>query len=212
MFGNLGFVNLLVNLFEFVLIFDKLRFKNCYNLKEFGLFQKNVRFFIIKSYSEDDIYRLIKYFVWISIEYGNRRLNDVFKEQQGSKFLIYLFFSVNGSGYFCGIVMMISEVDMEIEIGIWIQDKWKGKFDVKWFYVKDVLNNVLRYIRLENNDNKFVINFRDIQEVLLEKGKQVLKIIYFYKYQILIFDDFGYYEKRQDEEFKKVRLSLFEIQ
>lgn len=101
------------------------------------------------------------------------------------------------------------EVDLEIEIGIWFQDKWKGKFEVKWFYVKDVLNNALRYIRLENNDNKLVINFRDIQEVFFEKGKQVLKIIYFYKYQILIFDDFGYYEKRQDEEFKKVRVMSF---
>ena len=134
-------------------------------------------------------------------------MNDAFKEQQGSKSPIYLLFSVNGSGHFCGIAMMTSEVDMEIETGIWTQDKWKGKFDVKWFYVKDVPNNALRHIRLENNDNKPVTNSRDTQEVPLEKGKQVLKIIHSYKHQTSIFDDFGHYEKRQDEEFKKVRLS-----
>lgn len=101
--------------------------------------------------------------------------------------------------------MMMSEVDLEIETGIWSQDKWKGKFEVKWCYVKDVPNNALRHIRLENNDNKPVTNSRDTQEVPPEKGKQVLKIIHSYKHQTSIFDDFGHYEKRQDEEFKKVR-------
>lgn len=36
MFGNLGFLNVSVILFELVLIFDKLKVKNCYNLKEFN--------------------------------------------------------------------------------------------------------------------------------------------------------------------------------
>lgn len=203
MSGNPGPSNPPVNLSESVPILDKLRSKNCYNPKEFSLLQKNARFFIIKSYSEDDIHRSIKYSVWTSTEHGNRRLNDAFKEQQSSKAPIYLLFSVNGSGHFCGIAMMTSEVDIEIETGIWTQDKWKGKFDVKWFYVKDVPNNALRHIRLENNDNKPVTNSRDTQEVPPEKGKQVLKIIHSYKHQTSIFDDFGHYEKRQDEEFKK---------
>ncbi|XP_020606490.1 YTH domain-containing family protein 1-like [Orbicella faveolata] len=203
MSGNPGPSNTPVTPSESVPILDKLKAKNCYNPKEFSLVQKNARFFIIKSYSEDDIHRSIKYSVWTSTEHGNRRLNEAFKEQQGAKAPIYLLFSVNGSGHFCGIAMMMSEVDLEIETGIWSQDKWKGKFEVKWFYVKDVPNNALRHIRLENNDNKPVTNSRDTQEVPPEKGKQVLKIIHSYKHQTSIFDDFGHYEKRQDEEFKK---------
>ena len=202
--GNPGLSNPPVVSSESVPILDKLKSKNCYNPKEFNLLQRNARFFIIKSYSEDDIHRSIKYSVWTSTEHGNRRLNDAFKEQQNIKGPTYLLFSVNGSGHFCGIALMTSEVDLEIETGIWSQDKWKGKFEVKWLYVKDVPNNALRHIRLENNDNKPVTNSRDTQEVPPEKGKQVLKIIHFYKHQTSIFDDFGHYEKRQDEEFKKV--------
>ena len=78
--------------------------------------------------------------------------------------------------------------------------KWKGKFDVKWIYVKDVPNNQLRHIKLENNDNKPVTNSRDTQEVPRDKGMQLMRIIHDYKHSTSIFDDFGHYEKRQDED------------
>lgn len=194
---------------ESIPVLEKLRAKNNYNPREFSLDQKNARFFIIKSYSEDDIHRSIKYGVWTSTEHGNRRLDEAFKEQnRGVKGPIYLLFSVNGSGHFCGIALMTSEGDFNIETGIWTQDKWKGKFEVKWLYVKDVPNNALRHIRLENNDNKPVTNSRDTQEVPPEKAKQVLKIIHSYKHQTSIFDDFGHYEKRQEEEFRKVGIQV----
>ena len=190
---------------ETVPVLERLKARHNYNPREFSLSQRAARFFIIKSYSEDDIHRSIKYNVWTSTEHGNRRLNEAFREQaRGDKGPIYLLVSVNGSGHFCGVAQMMSEVDLDIETGIWSQDKWKGKFDVKWYYVKDVPNNALRHIRLENNDNKPVTNSRDTQEVPPEKAKQVLKIIHSYKHQTSIFDDFGHYEKRQEDEFKKV--------
>ena len=190
---------------ETIPVLEKLKAKNNYNPREFSLDQRNARFFIIKSYSEDDIHRSIKYGVWTSTEHGNRRLDEAFKEQnRGTKGPIYLIFSVNGSGHFCGIALMTSEADFETETGIWTQDKWKGKFGVKWLYVKDVPNNALRHIRLENNDNKPVTNSRDTQEVPADKAKQVLKIIHSYKHQTSIFDDFGHYERRQEDEFRKV--------
>ncbi len=95
---------------------------------------------------------------------------------------------------------MRSPVDYGTSAGVWAQDKWKGKFDVDWLFVKDVPNSQLRHIRLENNDNKPVTNSRDTQEVPLEKAKQVLKIIATYKHTTSIFDDFSHYEKRQEEE------------
>lgn len=184
-------------------VLERLRTINEYNPKEFSLRLKDVRFFIIKSYSEDDIHRSIKYSVWTSTEHGNRRLNDAFREQQRpGKGPMYLLYSVNGSGHFCGVAEMKSEVEYDIETGIWSQEKWKGKFAVKWYYVKDVPNNALRHIRLENNDNKPVTNSRDTQEVPPDKGIQVVKIIHQFKNQTSIFDDFGHYEKRQEEEIK----------
>lgn len=199
--GNAGLSNISAPSQPVVPVLAKLKSTNDYNPKEFSLRLKDVRFFIIKSYSEDDIHRSIKYSVWTSTEHGNRRLNDAFKEHH-KKGPMYLLFSVNGSGHFCGIAEMKSEVEYDIETGIWSQEKWKGKFAVKWYYVKDVPNNALRHIRLENNDNKPVTNSRDTQEVPPDKGVQVVKIIHSYKNQTSIFDDFGHYEKRQEEEIK----------
>lgn len=136
--------------------------KNDYNPGTFDLSAEDARFFVIKSYSEDDIHRSIKYEIWCSTEHGNRRLNDAWKERDG-KGPIFLFFSVNGSGHFCGMAQMISHVDYNASSSVWAQDKWKGQFKVKWVYVKDVPNQQLRNIRLENNENKPVTNSRDTQ-------------------------------------------------
>ncbi|XP_057178277.1 YTH domain-containing family protein 3 [Triplophysa rosa] len=180
-------------------VLEKLKALNNYNLKDFDWNLKNGRVFIIKSYSEDDIHRSIKYSIWCSTEHGNKRLDSAYRSL-GAKGPLYLLFSVNGSGHFCGVAEMKSTVDYNAYAGVWSQDKWKGKFEVKWIFVKDVPNNQLRHIRLENNDNKPVTNSRDTQEVPLEKAKQVLKIIATFKHTTSIFDDFAHYEKRQEEE------------
>ena len=189
-------------------VLDRLRSANQYNPKEFTMNVRNARFFVIKSYSEDDIHRSIKYSIWTSTESGNRRLDVAWKDQQQKDIPMYLLFSVNGSGHFCGVAEMTSGVDYGTDTGVFTQDKWKGKFDVKWIYVKDVPNSQLRHIRLENNENKPVTNSRDTQEVPQEKGKQVVKIIHSYKATTSIFDDFGHYEKRQEEDDARKVLDL----
>lgn len=180
-------------------VLEKLRALNNYNPKDFDWNLKHGRVFIIKSYSEDDIHRSIKYSIWCSTEHGNKRLDSAYRSL-GNKGPLYLLFSVNGSGHFCGVAEMRSPVDYNAYAGVWSQDKWKGKFEVKWVFIKDVPNNQLRHIRLENNDNKPVTNSRDTQEVPLEKAKQVLKVIATFKHTTSIFDDFAHYEKRQEEE------------
>ena len=57
---------------------------------------------VIKSYSEDDVHKSIKYGVWASTDTGNRRLDSAYRET-GKKGPIYLFFSVNASGQFSGM-------------------------------------------------------------------------------------------------------------
>ena len=180
-------------------VLEKLQTANQYNPKDFNMNPKGARYFIIKSYSEDDIHRSIKYSIWCSTEHGNKRLDASFREREG-KGPVYLYYSVNGSGHFCGMAQMMSPVDYNSTSSVWAQDKWKGRFEVKWIYVKDVPNKELRHIKLENNDNKPVTNSRDTQEVPPEKGKQVLKIIHNFEHTTSIFDDFSHYEKRQEEE------------
>lgn len=158
------------------------------------------RFFVIKSYSEDDVHRSIKYGIWCSTEHGNKRLDQAFRDSERDGAKIFLLFSVNGSGHFCGVAQMTSAVDYNSVSSVWHQDKWKGKFSLKWVYVKDVPNNQLRHIRLENNENKSVTHSRDTQEVPNPKGQQVMQIIHAYTHSTSIFDDIEFYEQRQVEE------------
>lgn len=188
-------------------IVKQLHLKNQYNPHTFNLNLNNARYFVIKSYAEDDIHRSIKYNVWTSTEHGNRRLDQAYREQNG-KANIFLFFSVNGSGHFCGVAQMTSDVDLHVVTGIFAQEKWKGKFSVKWIYVKDVPNGQLRHIRLENNENKPVTNSRDTQEIPPDKGKLVMKIVHSYQANSSIFDDFQHYENRQLEDKVGRTLSL----
>ena len=72
---------------------------------------------------------------------------------------------VNTSGQFVGLAEMIGPVDFNKSVEYWQQDKWNGCFPLKWHIVKDVPNNLLRHITLDNNENKPVTNSRDTQEV-----------------------------------------------
>ena len=49
---------------------------------------------MIKSYTEDDVQKSLKYEIWSSTDPGNKRLDKAFKENAG-RGPIYLFFSVN---------------------------------------------------------------------------------------------------------------------
>ena len=85
---------------------------------------KLIRFPFVRS----SISRSIKYSIWCSTEHGNMKLDNAFKEQM-SIGPVYLFYSVNGSGHFCGVAQMVSPVDYNASSGVWAQDKWKVSLD-----------------------------------------------------------------------------------
>ena len=72
-------------------VLEELQSKHIYNPKEFDLTAKNARFFVIKSYSEDDIHRSIKYEIWCSTEHGNKRLDSAFRERYEDQVLPLLY-------------------------------------------------------------------------------------------------------------------------
>ncbi|CAG8492796.1 11646_t:CDS:2, partial [Acaulospora morrowiae] len=169
-----------------------------YNPKSFNCKPIHARFFVIKSYTEDDVHKSLKYDIWASTEIGNRRLDKAFRES-ADKGPIYLFFSVNASGHFCGMAQMLTPVDYTTSSSVWAQDKWKGVFKVKWIFVKDIPNGQLRHIRVVNNENKPVTNSRDTQELFPDPGREMLKIFFEYRSKTSILDDFEFYDKRQVE-------------
>ncbi|KAI8805706.1 YTH domain-containing protein, partial [Cladochytrium replicatum] len=134
------------------------------------------RYFVIKSYTEDDVHKSLKYGIWASTEIGNRRLNQAYLESHASG-PVYLFYSVNASGHFCGIAEMKTGVDWDTSSQVWAQEgKWKGTFEVRWIFVKDIPNAVLRHLRVVNNENKPVTNSRDTQELMPDVGREMLRI------------------------------------
>ncbi|KAG2273210.1 hypothetical protein Bca52824_067765 [Brassica carinata] len=154
------------------------------------------KFFVIKSYSEDDVHNSIKYGVWSSTPTGNKKLNAAYNEA-AQECPVYLLFSVNASGQFVGVAEMIGPVDFSKTVEYWQQDKWIGCFPVKWHIIKDVPNSLLRHITLANNENKPVTNSRDTQEVNVEDGTRIIKIYKEYMSKTCILDDFKFYETRQ---------------
>ncbi|MBA0702064.1 hypothetical protein Goari_026996, partial [Gossypium aridum] len=170
-----------------------------YNREDFPDSYSDAMFFVIKSYSEDDVHKSIKYNVWASTSNGNKKLDAAFREakEKPDGCPVFLLFSVNTSGQFVGLAEMVGPVDFNKTVEYWQQDKWTGCFPVNWHIVKDVPNASLRHITLKNNENKPVTNSRDTQEVNFEQGIQILKIFKDHSSKTCILDDFEFYETRQ---------------
>ncbi|KAL6888190.1 hypothetical protein ACP4OV_009216 [Aristida adscensionis] len=173
-----------------------------FNRSDFSIQYEHAKFFMIKSYSEDDIHKGIKYNVWASTPNGNNKLDAAFHEAQvltkekGTKCPIFLFFSVNTSGQFVGLAEMLGPVDFKKTMDFWQEDKWNGFFPVIWHIIKDIPNRLFKHIILENNDNRIVTFSRDTQEIGLRQGLQMLKIFKDYRQITSILDDFDFYEEK----------------
>jgi len=123
-------------------IMDK--YKNLINLNKNNenftkTLSENDKIFIIKSFSEEDVHKSIKYGVWSSTKTGNQTLDAAYKmaAEKGSN--VYLLFSCNGSGRYVGVARMTSQVDENKQFMYWTQDsKWPGLFNVEWVFIKDV--------------------------------------------------------------------------
>jgi len=71
--------------------------KEQYNRDDFPEDYSDAKFFIIKSYSEDDIHKSVKYNVWASTPNGNKKLDAAYQGSQGKTVgcPVFLFFSVS---------------------------------------------------------------------------------------------------------------------
>uniref|UniRef100_A0A0D9WBU1 YTH domain-containing family protein n=1 Tax=Leersia perrieri TaxID=77586 RepID=A0A0D9WBU1_9ORYZ len=174
------------------------------NRPEFTVQYDHAKFFMIKSYSEDDVHKGIKYNVWASTPNGNNKLDAAFHEaqilmkEQGKKCPIFLFFSVNTSGQFVGLAEMLGPVDFKKTMDFWQQDKWNGFFPVMWHIIKDIPNRFFKHITLENNEGRVVTFSRDTQEIGLPQGLEMLKIFKAYHQGTSILDDFYFYEEKEN--------------
>ena len=195
---------------------EKYIFKNYNNLIDINernsniLFEINTdcKFFIIKSFSEEDIHKSIKYGVWSSSKKGNTTLSNAFNKTKEKDSFVYLFFSCNRSGRYVGVAKMKSVCNFNKTFNYWTQDDlWTGLFDVEWLFIKDIPLNEFRniIITMKNGEIKPVSNARDTQEIPFEQAKIMLNIFVKYENIHTILEHFEYYDKRQADYEKNVK-------
>lgn len=141
---------------------------------------ENSKFFIIKSNNLEQIKKSFYNSIWSSTHFGNKRLSESFQNLNThfnhlSK--LFLFFSVNGSGKFCGVAEMISDLRNDLDTSIWSNNEKFGlAFKVRWVIVRDINNKFLKKFLLPNNEMKPVTYSRDTQEIPFLIGKAILKL------------------------------------
>jgi hypothetical protein len=88
------------------------------NRADFNARPAAAKFFVIKSNSVDDVHKSIKYGVWASTSYGNKRLHAAYQEAQAAQppCRVFLLFSVNASGQFCGVAEMVRAVPFDTRL------------------------------------------------------------------------------------------------
>lgn len=91
-------------------------FTDQYNKVDFPVEYANAKFFVIKSYSEDDVHKSIKYNVWSSTPNGNKKLNAAYEDAKRTAAgdlrdcPIFLFFSVSN----CFFTFLLSTLPMTL--------------------------------------------------------------------------------------------------
>ena len=183
------------------------------NTKNASLYEKvdsNSKFFVIKSFSEEDVHKSIKYGVWSSSKNGNLTLTNAYnitKEKNGN---VYLFFSCNGSGRFTGICRMKTPCDENKHFEFWTQDnKWPGLFEVEWLFIKDVPFKEFKdiIITMKDGEIKPISNSRDTQEIPFEQAKIMIERISKYQNSNTILEHFEFYDLRQENYEKNMQLT-----
>ncbi|CAL8068391.1 unnamed protein product [Calicophoron daubneyi] len=92
---------------------------------------------------------------------------------------ILLFFSVRSSGYLSGVAEMTGPVNPQKRCSIWLDARFRGEIPVRWLYVKNVPNHLLKHISIESYDNRPVTVLRDTSEILpASKGEELLRIVH----------------------------------
>ena len=132
----------------------------------------NGRFFIIKSYTEEDVHKAMKYKIWSSTEKGNNILTKALASHP-----VYLLFSVNKSKKFCGVARMMSPARQVTCKNLWKQSgRWPGSIDIEWIFIKDVQNQAFVEMPNRLNEDKPACQGRDCQEICPIVANEMMNI------------------------------------
>lgn len=139
------------------------------------------KFFVIKSFNIENIKLSFQNNIWSSTKRGNKKLSTEYsKLKPGAK--IFLLFSVNKSGKFCGVAEMTSNlIHNDPRSNIWsneVHREFPDLFQVKWLFARDIHNKLLKHFNITDSDGTFkpITHSRDVDQVSLEIGRTLLKM------------------------------------
>ncbi len=154
---------------------------------------------MIKSLSEEDVHKGIKYNVWSSTQNGNQILDNTYKSCEKGN--VYLFFTCYKSDRFLGLAKMKKGVDYTKIFPLWTRDyKWVGIFELEWIFIKDIPFREFRNITISTNDgnNKPCFYLKDAQEIPYNQAFKMFEIYLNYSNNNTILEHFEYYDLRQE--------------
>ncbi|KFO90874.1 putative ATP-dependent RNA helicase YTHDC2, partial [Buceros rhinoceros silvestris] len=130
-----------------------------------------VRYFIMKSSNLQNIDISQQKGIWSTTPSNEQKLNRAFWESS----IVYLIFSVQGSGRFQGFARMASEIGCE-KSQDWGSAGFGGVFKVEWIRKESIPFQFAHHLLNPWNDNKKVQISRDGQEVEPQVGEQLLQL------------------------------------
>ncbi|XP_054842559.1 3'-5' RNA helicase YTHDC2 [Eublepharis macularius] len=130
-----------------------------------------VRYFIMKSSNLRNLEISQQKGIWSTTPSNERKLNRAFWESS----VVYLVFSVQGSGHFQGFARMSSEIGRE-KSQDWGSTGLGGVFKVEWIRKESLPFQFAHHLLNPWNDNKKVQISRDGQELEPQVGEQLLQL------------------------------------
>ncbi|ERE81492.1 putative ATP-dependent RNA helicase YTHDC2-like protein [Cricetulus griseus] len=130
-----------------------------------------IRYFIMKSSNLRNLEISQQKGIWSTTPSNERKLNRAFWESS----MVYLVFSVQGSGHFQGFSRMSSEIGRE-KSQDWGSAGLGGVFKVEWIRKESLPFQFAHHLLNPWNDNKKVQISRDGQELEPQVGEQLLQL------------------------------------
>jgi len=144
------------------------------SLKPKNSTKRNVRYFIIKSFTHKHLEISIQKAIWSTQAHNEQKLNEAYENSD-----VILIFSVNNSRHFQGYAKMISKIGKEYT-NVWAFDgssPWGGVFKVEWLTLFNLPFGDTLHIRNPLNNHKPVKISRDGQELPVEVGQQLCDLL-----------------------------------
>ncbi|OWZ05946.1 hypothetical protein PHMEG_00021876 [Phytophthora megakarya] len=167
------------------------------------------RCFVLKSFSEANFHKSLKYGIWSTTTLHNALLDQVFKSDLTAVRPVLFFFSVCGTKHFNGVARMTSGVRTDSQFQLWEKLKYEGFFHIEWLLVKDVPNYVFTKVKMSNTPTKkSITSCRDCEEVMFEEANEFLSIFLEFDSRTSAWEDFAHYDQLQEQIECKRKLTL----